>query len=101
MNILIYGKRASGKTYLVNALKRYYEGERQHCEVLEDDDVDNPIGIHFLRGQKHMTKYLNKTLHDERKHFIMTTQVFPAEILRPDAETSKWLFDYVCCTEKL
>jgi len=101
MNILVYGKVASGKTFIATALKHYYESHGQHCDLLEDDTLGNPIGRYFLAGRKATIRFLRKTLHKTDKHFIMTTQIVPAEILRPDTEDDKDLFDYVYCTERI
>lgn len=99
MNILIYGKKASGKTLIANLLKQHYEGQGQRVELLEDG-VDNPLWGHFLRGPKATAKFLGKTLHNADRHVVVTTQIFPAEMIRPD-RANEALFDYVYCTEKL
>jgi len=70
MNILIYGKVGSGKTFTATALKHYYERQRQHCDILEDDGSHNHLGVHFLAGPRVMAKFLKKTLHNETRHFI-------------------------------
>ena len=101
MNMLIYGKVATGKTFLANALRQHYEGQGQHCDILEDDGSHNDLGAHFLAGPKATAKFLKNTSHNATKHFILTTQMFPGEILRPSDSTAQPLFDYVYCTERL
>jgi DNA replication protein DnaC len=102
MNILIYGKVGSGKTFMATALKQYYESQGQHCDLLEDDGMRaNPVGVYFLRGPKAMAKFLKKTSHNETKHFVLTAQMSPVAILRPIDDATESLFDYVYCTERV
>lgn len=101
MNILIYGKVGSGKTFTATALQQYYESQGQYCDLLEDDMLHDPIGRYFLQGRKATAQFLKKTLGNADKHFIMTTQIVPTEILRPGTEDDRNLFDYVYCTERV
>lgn len=81
MNVIIYGKRASGKTILAEQLAKYYRRKKQKVTII-NDDIYTMSRKEYDQNLKKALEILSKTKDNKREHIIITTQASPDMIFR-------------------
>jgi Ni2+-binding GTPase involved in maturation of urease and hydrogenase len=100
MNILIFGRMASGKTIIARALAQHYRRLGQRVDIIEDDRITSSRA-EYIKRVNIAKAILIKTKGKIDRHTIITTQAESHQILGfYKTEDIPQLYDYYCETSR-